>query len=922
MADAQLSEFLLAPADALTALARAILADMSHTAPDLSGAVVVLPNLHAAPGLARSLGLQAGRALRLPRITTLGSWCASLPAPATRIPDAMREAALFEALRSRNWFDAPDLWPLAAELSSLFDELTRHSVRLPATQAEFLRQIEAAYQAKAGEPMQFEAKLVYELWRAFSQPAGAAPTGEVDAAAVYQLQLRQIAEQADSPLYVIGLPAQTAAEREFFVRYAQRAPVRLYRVDAAAEDASLTEKLYAAAWPEPDADAGELRARAHSFAVQCTESPVSKRLALFGANSLEQEARAVETQVRRWLIEGRKNIAVVALDRLVARRVRAMLERAQVMVQDETGWIFSTTSASTVIMRWLAALSGNFYHQDLLDLLKSPFVFTGWAERREAVYRLERIVRAESVVAGLGSYADAARADEDGALALELIERLRSAEQIFHRDGRRRLHDWLRLLFESLRALGVEEGLRKDAAGLQMWELLELRSRELAGSNATFSLREWQQWLNRQLESAEFRDTGISSPVTFTHLSSTRLRAFDAAVLVGCDAAHLPGAAVDKLFFNQSVRVQLGLPGAEQQHAQVRDDLIGLLSRCDQVLVSWQQLRGGEPNLISPLFERLEVFHRLGWQIDLQQPSLAALLAQTELAPPLPPGQSPPPLPETTVRPAPAIRRDRMPDRISASGYNSLVACPYQFYARYALGLRETDEVREAMEKRDYGEYVHRILRDFHARFAVVSERSREELEKSLQEISNRVFRAATEADYLSHAWAIRWRALIPHYLDWQLAREQDGWRFHASEVKREIAIELPGGASLRVEGRLDRIDEHAQGKRFAVLDYKTRNAKSLKDALKSPGEDVQLPVYAALLAQPADAAFYLSLDRDTVNEVAISEEVAEHAQRALARLRDIFSALHDGVPAPAQGIDAVCEWCEMRGLCRRQYWA
>jgi ATP-dependent helicase/nuclease subunit B len=83
--------------------------------------------------------------------------------------------------------------------------------------------------------------------------------------------------------------------------------------------------------------------------------------------------------------------------RLVARRARALLERAQVLVKDEAGWAFSTTSAATAVGRWLDVAGGDCYHRDLLDLMKSPFVFQDWGReaRRHAVWRLESYVKAD-----------------------------------------------------------------------------------------------------------------------------------------------------------------------------------------------------------------------------------------------------------------------------------------------------------------------------------------------------------------------------------------------------------------------------------------------------------------------------------------------------------------------------------------------
>jgi len=904
------------PSGALACVARDLLADFSETAPDLTGAVVVLPNLHAASALAREFSAAAGRPLLLPKMTTLAVWAAETPLPCARLPDAVRETAVFAALRSRQWFDSANLWQLAGELTALFDELTRFEVALPATLDEFEDALEAAYQAKSGEAMQFEARLVYELWHALARPRG----GVVDSVAGYQLQLADIAGAASRPLYAIGLAEPIPAEQAFFEAYARRAPVNIYGVAGNLAEASAPARFYASVWPTSGEEKPVLRERAAAFARSCPYSPIVDSVRLYGAPSLEHEARAVDTQVRSWLNDGYDRIAVVALDRLVARRARALLERANVMADDETGWIFSTTSASTVLMRWLDVVSSGFYYEELLDLVKSPFIFAGWTDRREAVFELERATRAHSVVAGLDAYRAALKSDRDAApFAAELLVRLQRAARILRQDRRRGLHQWMSLLFGSLAALDVEEGLRGDPAGAQLLDHLHRLARELVSSEEQFSFGEWRCWLDRQLELAEFRDSGISSPVIFTQLSLTRLREFDAIVLTGSDAAHLPGPDAGSVFFNQAVRAQLGLPTREQRLAQIADDLSGLLSRSRHVLVTWQELRDGEPNLVSPLFERIEVFHQLAWNTSLRSRRLEQLLPLAQVRAP-----QHVTLPSPTSSPAPSVQARYVPNRISASGYNSLVACPYQFYGRYVLGLREPEEVREEMEKRDFGEYVHRSLRRFHVRFPVCTGIAREELESALRDISDQVFLEATQGSYLSHAWVVRWRGTIAAYLDWQLERERQGWRFRAAESEHAIDIELADGTTLRLEGRLDRIDVREAGTacELAVVDYKMRAASDLRRAAKEPGEDVQLPVYAALLGPETRQVFYLALDGKQAQAIAMDDDANSEIGKAIDRLADVFARLRGGAPLPAQGIESVCRHCEMSGLCRRQYWA
>jgi len=103
----------------------------------------------------------------------------------------------------------------------------------------------------------------------------------------------------------------------------------------------------------------------------------------------------------------KKNIAIVTENRRLARRVRALLERANVTISDYAGWALSTSSAASVLERWLQTIEEDFAHQPLLDILKSPFILSDWdyEERMRTVYRLENdIIFHENIPANLQRY--------------------------------------------------------------------------------------------------------------------------------------------------------------------------------------------------------------------------------------------------------------------------------------------------------------------------------------------------------------------------------------------------------------------------------------------------------------------------------------------------------------------------------------
>ncbi|TAJ83033.1 MAG: hypothetical protein EPO42_00760 [Gallionellaceae bacterium] len=888
-------------------VAKRILA--AHPAPDLRGITVLLPNLHVAQALAQALIRTANvPALLLSQMVTLDAWAQTVALDAPVVSDSQRGALLYQHLRKQPWFENAELWSMTQELLKLFDELTHALHELPSDADAFAAAVQQAYQARQNATLQLEARLVFELWHAMQEGV------ELDAARAYQQRLAKLAERADRPLYVLRASDWDAVEQRFLDEYEQRALVKVFDLREMVEEgggltaSSLTlalsrrERELCAPLPPGAPKVGNpLSAKADAELSQGPGERASAPL-FFAATSLEQEARAAAMQVRLWLQAGKRDIAIVVQDRVVARRMRALLERAEVLVADETGWTFATLSVSTVLDRWLTALQSDFYHHDLLDLLKSPFIFADMAagERKAAVYHLEQLLRKQGVVAGLDKFF--ALAGHEVALHQPLA-RLRQAAALLEQNKKKPLADWLSALRESLNVLAVDTGLQQDGAGQQLLRALDTWRQELRGDAGRYAFHEWRRWLAQQLDTETFRDSSIDSAVRFTHLAATRWRAFDAVLLLGCDADHLPGAASGGRWFNDAVRSALNLPTCSTHTVRQRDDLLALLALNDCVLVTWQKEQSGETRMLSPFLQMLRDAHQQAHGDALTERELHSYLAvedahQITLA--------------QAAQPAPSVTEEVVPLGVSISGYNSLVACPYQFYARHILRLNELDEVREGIEKRDYGDHVHQILQRFHERYVRVSEHPVAELVAALREISAEVFAGLLQQDFAACAWLARWYKSVPAYIEWQRENEAQGWRYAESEQAFDWPLE-----GVRLRGRIDRLDERGEEK--LVLDYKTQSDAVLRNKLKEPGEDVQLACYA-YAHEAADAAF-VSIDNGKVKRVEPKHDVPLLAQLNAQRLVDVMAAIRGGAGLPANGVDAVCMHCEMRGVCRKGEW-
>jgi len=867
---------------------------------DMSGLRVLTPGFAHARLLQRALAQALGDACIPPRIGTLSAWVDLLP------PDPLRPApgggserlmALYGELRQHAWlkklFSArrnTDLLPLAETLLTLFDELSRTllpSVRHSAEAADNLWHAALAQLPPSARTLlSDEGQMVWTLWK--SQLDGN------DACAERFARMLQIAGQAREPLVWIASCEPDAYELAFLDAYAERQPVLLLQPDWRA---GAVLPACAAAWPEM-LEAG---ASAHDGGDAGVEAPAPQPLpgvALLAAASMEQEAVSGARTVLAWLAEGRRHIAIIAQDRVVARRIRALLERAEVMVTDETGWKLSTTRAAASLAAWFDVVAGRAETAALLDLLKSPFMLVDLDDKPGLMLDIELALRAANVAGGWEAVRGALRAVPQG---LALVQQWQQLAQRF--SGRRSLADWVACTDAILRELGMRAALEADAAGAQVVAMLDQLASESSRVAPAFSFGEWRALVGLQMEATDFLAPAVDDRVLMLPLAGARLRSFDAVLMVGADARHLPSAHNETLFFASAVRRELGLPTRESRQRQQMRDFASLLHANPDVVLSWQAQHDGEPNPASVWIERL--------QLCLARAGCAPLRQHQVESPPHALRATPP------ARPTPSAPQ-LLPTRLSASGYNAFVACPYQFFATRMLNLSGLDEFSDMPEKRDYGDWLHQVLHAYHSAVAAGAVPP-EEREALLRSCSEQVFGDVLARNSAAIAYYARWQKALPAYLAWAGEREAQGWQFLFGERRFERTLSWPGG-SITLHGRVDRIDGNADGQR-AVLDYKTRDAASLRAKLKL-GEDHQLAFYGLLSDAPIASASYVALEpsRDRAGD-SEAPRYAESQEALMAHIVASMQAIAGGAPLPANGVETICQYCDVRGLCRKGAW-
>jgi ATP-dependent helicase/nuclease subunit B len=397
---------------------------------------------------------------------------------------------------------------------------------------------------------------------------------------------------------------------------------------------------------------------------------------------------------------------------------------------------------------------------------------------------------------------------------------------------------------------------------------------------------------------------GRAAQVVVTPLSRAVWRPFAAVVFPGCDAQHLGAAGEPWPWITQAEAQGLGLPTAAARLAQERAALCGVLG-LPHVTLLRRQADGDAPLSASPLLEHLLLaLGRRGLDPGAQDDT--ATWVDVPLTP--------------SLAPLPCIDAARAlwPTALSATSVEALRTCPYQFFARAVLGLREADELTDEIERRDVGTWLHAVLKAFHDERGDPPDQSEGDLPR-LQEIASRKrAEMGLEAEaFLPHAaW---FEQLAPAYLAWLRDHEADGWHYAQGEADRSVAPTELSPWGIELKGRLDRVDTGREGN--MVIDYKTGSMQRLRAKLSDAQEDTQLPFYAVLQGDEAAQAAYLPLEVLPL-KLLTHEGAAADGVRLVAHLSLDWQRMAQGEPLPALGEGEACEFCEMRGLCRRDHWA
>jgi ATP-dependent helicase/nuclease subunit B len=297
-------------------------------------------------------------------------------------------------------------------------------------------------------------------------------------------------------------------------------------------------------------------------------------------------------------------------------------------------------------------------------------------------------------------------------------------------------------------------------------------------------------------------------------------------LVAGFNDGRVPSAVVGDAFLPEALREKLGLKRNAERFACDAYFLAALAASRDGPNGRLEMLFGktsaaGDPLRPSRLLLRCP---------DEELPArVKHLFGPVEATKPSPPWAR-----AWTLKP----RMVAAPKRLSVTALRDWLACPFRFYLKHALKTERVELEKAELDARDFGTLLHVALQQLGEsealRDCTDAARLREFLLERFELAVRRRYGAELTLPLVVQFESARQR--LRAAADIEAAERAAGWRTQRVEWKFEFSL---GG--MMVRGKIDRIDQHADG-RTRVLDYKT-------------GDKATEPVAAHLRSVRADEA-------------------------------------------------------------------
>lgn len=385
---------------------------------------------------------------------------------------------------------------------------------------------------------------------------------------------------------------------------------------------------------------------------------------------------------------------------------------------------------------------------------------------------------------------------------------------------------------------------------------------------------------------------------------------FDCIILPSMNEGIFPRRSEKDLFVNQQVRKELGLPYDKERESLYHYYYSEMISGKKEVFISYieEEKRDIRSRFIDFQVDKGAVVNEVGKKLSssAHKMKIRSVRKSSDLFKKL--------IHKLTKR------------GLSPTNLKNYRECPYRFYLRYLLGIKEPEAVVEEADYMEWGRIVHRALCDFY-KYDVpegLTTKSLNVLKLKLhQRLDNAMRKELAQSPKMTSFLDLEiYKKRMDKFLDYEKERSKTGYTVLTDRIEEQINYSLSvNNVKVKLYGYPDRIER--ENDRYNILDYKMTIPSRKKYEVSDEFIEFQLPLYGMIISKGDFSLMnnlaYYGISRDIkLCNVADGNNVAEYLSDFKSRILQptIEEMLSPEVPFCQTCTKASSKYCPFTALC------
>ena len=244
-------------------------------------------------------------------------------------------------------------------------------------------------------------------------------------------------------------------------------------------------------------------------------------------NSHEDELEFVFKDISKIILKNPLiNIALINNDRYFARRLRALLARNKIEINDESGWLLSTSSCCSYINNILDYFFENNNYLNLRDIIKSPYFKLDLSNENKKEF-LKKIFHNQKgdIESHIEDYFD----KHDPVQRLFIKEK--NPKNLFT------FKDFSSFIMKKISDFESNEAIKDDVAGKEFFKVLD--NLKAITKKDMKKMSEWSKLLKNKLETNTFSSSN-NSKIIYTDINHALLNDYDKIYINSMSSKNYP----------------------------------------------------------------------------------------------------------------------------------------------------------------------------------------------------------------------------------------------------------------------------------------------------------------------------------------------------------------------------------------------